>query len=95
MAFQVGQKVVCIAECEVTRYMETPPVVGSVYTIREIGEHEGIAWVRLVEIVNKPMQYWGIFAEKPWEADCFRPLVDRKTDISIFTEMLHKEPATC
>lgn len=97
MTFKVRQKVVCINAkggfinlCgEVIDSHELTE--GAIYTIRSIGMFDGVLAVRLQEITRrKPDNRWDL----PFRADRFRPLVERKTDISIFTEMLLKVEAT-
>lgn len=81
MAFHVGQKVVCIDDSW-TDLNGRPdcrpedPRKGSVYEIASIAE--GV-WLYLQEIPN------GV----GYESCSFRPVVERKTDISIFTKMLN------
>ena len=90
MTFRVGQKVCCIR----TKWFEPPmkgevfPVLGGVYTIREIVRcaDEGPAGLKFYELTN-PRFYDGTDCD--FRADNFRPIVERKTDISIFTQMLN------
>lgn len=97
--FHVGQKVVCVEEtvipeeCVIGR-MPMVPVVGNIYEIREIliGDLSGKPCLRFHEIPNEDVLYIvgnrlmeGVPA---WEAHAFRPLITRKTDISVFTAML-------
>lgn len=87
MSFRVGQEVQCIAEHWFLSQGRWPkskgPAKGEVLRIAETK-------VRGVE------QYLG-FREWPGErfynAIGFRPLVKRKTDISIFKKMLNTKPA--
>lgn len=71
------------------------PKVGEIYTIRELvdGGEFGIH-IRLNEIVN-PVTSNG--KEPSWHVEMFRPVIQRKTDISIFKALLNpskiKEPA--
>jgi hypothetical protein len=88
MTFRVGQKVVCISE-DKTRILRR----GRIYTIasiRWIGADEtndpGLG-VTVEETPTKEDDEW--FAE--FRAERFRPIVERKTDISIFTKMLTGE----
>jgi hypothetical protein len=97
MTFRVGQKVVCIAESRGGGYPDDKrPVVGSVYTIRGIEiDRRGCIdpiGVLLEEIVNEPRMYRGYDepSEVSFASTRFRPVVERKTDISIFTEILRK-----
>lgn len=97
--FHVGQKVVCV-DGEFNGYFHDVsilPVEGCVYTIRSIelmtaltGEQSPI--IRLVEVVNAIMPWEIGDAEIGFVPRRFRPVVERKTDISIFTAMLNKTP---
>lgn len=94
--FYVGQKVVCInADDKVFRvpnklYNEDQQWLlkkGEVYTIRELTQHVyGNPCMKLVEIPDRGGRDNGYNRER------FRPLVEKKTDISIFKEMLNKTP---
>jgi hypothetical protein len=86
MTFRVGQKVVCVNDNgrSLRPSWEILPVRGETYTIRCI---EGRA-VRLAEIINDPFPYSEGLGELKFLASRFRPIVERKTDISIFTKML-------
>ena len=91
--FRVGQKVVCVdTRWIVTSHKEIVPVKNVVYTIRsvEIG-YQGLPVIRLVEIINEPHQYSDGFKEARFIARRFRPIVTRKTDISVFKAMLTDE----
>ena len=85
--FYVGQKVVCIDDSDSTG--PVPVQRGKIYTIANpfIGNRLGKPCVTLIEFP---------FHKGMWK-DRFRPVVERKTDISIFIEMLNpaqvKEPA--
>jgi hypothetical protein len=87
MTFRVGQKVVCIktGRCP---YGETPPTLNAIYTVRDITEHPKGTGIRLVEIVNPPNDYAAGFFECTFAASCFRPLVERQTDISALKALL-------
>lgn len=98
--FEVGQKVVCVEAEASCKYM--PPGIisnrdldelaeGAVYTIRKIGVVYGDLCVWLDEITRPEHVFWG--GEAPYDARRFRPVVERKTDISVFTAMLHRAPA--
>jgi len=96
--FRVGQKVVCIETWSLngTGYGdEIGPIEGKIYTIRSIGvgfnsHYPDRLQVRLVEISNESRLYGGDRAkyEPAFGAYRFRPVVERKTDISIFKAML-------
>jgi hypothetical protein len=93
--FNIGQKVVCINVCERpgTTWREDIPVKGTIYTIEAFDHDEefGLGLI-LLEIKNSSLWNYSFVARR------FRPVVERSTDISIFTEMLipaskHTEPA--
>lgn len=86
MAFHVGQKVVCVDDTNMRlEPQERGPVYGEVYTVRGFYDCDGI-W--LSEIKNDPVVHTDGFTESAFYIWRFRPLIERKTDISIFTEML-------
>lgn len=94
MNFRVGQKVVCIKGYGSRRDVDCRifPQTGRTYTIRAIEdglENVGSTFFLLEEIYNEPYDYrrWG-WQEPSFNAQRFRPVVEKKTDISIFTEML-------
>lgn len=89
MAFHVGQKVVCISD-----FPEIPQIIrpekGRIYTVRALLDIGTEPSLRVFEIKNAPMNYSNINGsiEPAFVMHAFRPLVARKTDISIFTKML-------
>lgn len=96
--WHAGMKVVCIREnsCKdwggyyaKCRY----PIVGEVYTLRWIKAYEtGEVGVLLMEIVNPVGDFKvGLAGETLFRAEQFRPVQERKSDISIFTAMLHDQ----
>jgi hypothetical protein len=88
--FHVGQKVVCV-EDEWPGFVDCPLVKGAIYTVDEIIAPE-LTWsfdgidvrpsIRLVETRNNVAE---IDSFNPAR---FRPLVETKTDISVFQAML-------
>jgi hypothetical protein len=84
MTFRIGQKVVCIKRGRwkivggVRPRGAKLPLYRDVYTIAEVDGSLGRQWLRLDELDGN-----GLF-----DAVNFRPLVKRKTDISIFTKIL-------
>ena len=60
------------------------PVKGTVYTVGEVTAIYGAVFISLVEIND----------DDGYHSAGFRPVIDRKTDISIFTDMLigNKQP---
>lgn len=72
------------------------PEAGKVYTVRNVYSDvfingEVTVGLHLVEIRNDPRMKFstGRVGEIGFNASCFRPLVHRKTDISIFKAMLN------
>ena len=96
--FYTGQRVVCInddfpeGDCQGGRVNR--PVKDRVYTVRDVlkwtwGNWE-VSWaVRLFELKN-PRIHWKIggYNEIPFSAHRFRPMDERKTNISVFTDIL-------
>jgi hypothetical protein len=87
--FHVGQKVVCVNGAD-SPFGETTPVVGDVYTIRSVTQHSRGPGYRLHEIVNVPRTYLPGHMECTFAHACFRPVIEKKTDISVFTQILDK-----
>lgn len=92
MNFRIGQKVVCVG-----RWLYFPEIVhypefSKIYTVR--GKRL-CPWNRqtpvgllLEEIVNPVVTCLDGTDEPAWDATAFRPLVTKKTDISVFKRML-------
>lgn len=95
MSFYVGQRVVCVDDnwtnFDWCQHTPNKPTKGAVYTIRKLYyPPEGLACL-LQEIVN-PMRQWSLaFGEGGFMCRRFRHVVEKKTDISIFTEILDRE----
>lgn len=95
--FSIGQKVVCIGEnwefYEELLPRITLPIKDAVYTIRDIrpsmygSDYLGL----LLEEITNPIMAEGPFMLEPsLDATSFRPLVEQKTDISIFQKITDK-----
>ena len=97
MSFYVGQKVTMIYDRKFKQpFNEVTSKFGIVYTVRGVmGERETA--LRFEEIRNKSNIYQGSDSrvECSFVAKHFRPVVDRKTDISIFTKMLNPNKELC
>ena len=83
--FRRGQKVVCIIEDWVNLNgipCESIVVYKGIYTVTQsnIEAHPGMRFLILEED-----------PEHGYEQSCFRPLVERKTDISIFQKICDRE----
>lgn len=94
MAFYVGQKVVCVEASPRADY--TPWKVsifdmeglteGRIYTVRAVSVQRGVSVIFVIEINRR----WKVDGrEQGYAAVRFRPIVERKTDISIFKAMLN------
>lgn len=98
MTFRVGQKVVCIGtegtphinwEAWIVFWKISRPSRGAVYTVRDIRAGRDRQHIRLFEVVNPIAEFSDAPPQEPWFwAEAFRPTVESKTDISIFTELL-------
>jgi hypothetical protein len=91
--FHVGQKVVCIKRdaWEGDRLGgESFPVFNRIYTVRSIDAWNDDRYLTFDEIVNPRHDYRGAgtLAEATFRSDRFRPVVERKTDISILEAIL-------
>lgn len=84
MAFEVGQEVVCVDDSLPANpwHRANPLVKGAIYVIRA-----------MEAVHNAAGEFMGIHVRidssaRLWPGERFRPLVKRKTDISIFKRML-------
>lgn len=109
MTFFVGQRIICVDDVPakgVIPYWETGELIravpcldgltrGHVYTVRDfvIG-FDGTSYIRLKEIVRPSLRNKN--SEVPYRASRFRPLTERKADLTarqrIFDQMLHDLP---
>lgn len=91
MTFRVGQKVTMIKPWAQgpTCYHETFTEFGEIYTVRENLMVDHYPAIRVAEIVNAPHIYHKRGRiELPFPAYNFRPIVERKTDISALKALL-------
>lgn len=89
MAFWVGQKVVCVDDCPNSSDGSPCPVkAGTVYIISGFshGYRDGDGALHLVGVRGEMRP--GNMGERGFHPGRFRPIVKRKTDISIFTKLL-------
>jgi len=84
-----GVRCVCVEEYwhDVhTGARSAPPEGGPVFKIVSVIEHQGLICIGL----------WGDVLDHYWQADGFRPVVDRETpiedDIALFAPILHGQP---
>lgn len=87
--WHVGQQIVCVEQFH-GELGETLPIVGCVYTIRDIAVFDDKIGFHLEEIVNPPMAYRRGIRECHFWCKGFRPV--RRTDISVFTRLLEPTP---
>lgn len=98
--FRVGQKVVCVyagpadpmRPGQASDYLKK----GAIYTIREVCEFpyapdrkSGVG-IRLVGVYREDDSHNPEWSDYPFGSFRFRPIVERKTDISVFHEILRK-----
>jgi hypothetical protein len=90
--YRIGQKVVCIHEPNSEYYKRTcarRPVEKGVYTVRGTMTAHGEVGLYLEEIINQPYFFLNAgYVEQGFHHQHFRPVVETKTDISIFKKML-------
>lgn len=96
----VGQKVVCITEewklggIDPAHWGMAVPKLNCIYTISKIELDDTISMVvlHLSEIVNPPLPSppWPQNKISAFAAAGFRPLEEKKTDISVFEKLLDK-----
>lgn len=95
--FHIGQKVVCVNDRNSkfrNGFWDGLLKKGNIYTIRWTGEFPwepdrkcGLG-VRLIEI-HRGLEFINAWDDYPFGAYRFRPIQERKTDISIFTALLN------
>lgn len=86
-SFRVGQRVACVSHDD--RVLGVPyPSVGSVWSVRDVVTCPGTGdvGIRLHGWVSPENKLFGV--ECILYPHCFRPVVERKTDIGIFKAML-------
>jgi hypothetical protein len=95
--FHVGQKVCCVNEPCASQKAKWPgsnwPAKGAVYKIRAINVWPAQTLLRLEEVDNRHFEGVLSAIEPGFPSEHFRPIVERKTDISIFTAMLTPQNA--
>ena len=87
--FRVGQKVVCVNDepSNLGGSRREVPIKGHIYTVSAVGltnilDPQQLPCILVEELERRPY-------EAHW-ASRFRPIIERKTDISIFREILSK-----
>ena len=87
MTFHVGQKVVYVGGLAL-HPGETEPSKNAVYTVIWVGHHPGFTHLH-IDIAEMPCAETDEYF-RGYKAVAFRPVVERKTDISVFQEILRK-----
>jgi hypothetical protein len=77
MTFSVGQKIECVDDSETLNGMPARVIRGGIYTVNFVRPSGSLS-------VAEVLGYY--------RSDRFRPVVERKSDISIFTSMLNPSP---
>lgn len=88
--YHIGQQVVCVGRFKPSEHPMIYPEVGGIYTIRGFQDtlkDDELIFIWLEEIVNPPVEWENGTYEPSFDLRGFRPV--RKTDISVFTEMLN------
>jgi hypothetical protein len=93
---RVGQKVVCITPPMVWFYIcpsvRIYPRLSDVYTVAAFETLDtDVPGIRLRELEGFTCECGG-FKDAPWPITGFKPVDERKTDISVFTQILDKTP---
>lgn len=93
--FYKDQRVICVNASfppVVREQWDRYPRQNEILTVSMIADYTGI---RFANETKYQLQFIEIGGRAPWFAACrFRPLVERKTDISIFKKMLVPKKAT-
>lgn len=100
MTFRVGQKVVCVDARPTNIFGLSVLESGRVYTVRWVGlwgyaaRRPNQLCIRLEEIdrgEDPGAPHMIEIFDMPFRATRFRPVVEKKTDISVFTAMLNQK----
>ena len=94
---RIGQKVICVVPDrfwtqQVCPSLKVIPRHGEVYTVTGFEDLHGVPCIHLREIAGLSCECGGI-SNAPWLIQAFRPVDERKTDISVLTEILNKTNA--
>lgn len=87
--FRIGQKVLCVAPAPTSEF--EGPIVGKTYIVRSLDfcERANAAAIRVHGLTLPFIPEFG--REGAFRASRFRPIAEKKTDISIFEEILRRE----
>jgi hypothetical protein len=90
MNFRVGQRVVCVDDANFTHKDNGATIhKGQVYVVRGLAREENGPGLYLEGVFQRARRGGPFDGEElAWKANRFRPVVERKTDISTFTQIL-------
>lgn len=95
--FRVGQKVVCVddtpSRISTGGFTKTNLIKNNIYTVQWVGDFSYGSWgvkpaLLLEEISRDGICCGQMYENYPYGAHRFRPAAEKKTDISIFKEIL-------
>lgn len=92
MTFRIGQKVECISDNWTTELAIVMPVRKKIYIVRDVTRKpwsDPQMGLHLEGLVNSEFGFNDGCYEPYFDARYFRPIVDRKTDISVLTALLN------
>lgn len=107
MTFHVGQKVLCVNDSRIMtsrkrgwfRFLDTFELLDhnlkwlEIYTVTHIGTIQDCLTGQRFDLLNVAEAVHFKFPQIGFPSYQFRPLVEKKTDISVFTEILDRESA--
>lgn len=87
--FTPGQRVECVDASPSVYGDPSLLTKGTIYTIKSVNSENGRTGVTLYEMPDPSIHYRNGKAYRlGWRAERFRPIQEKSTDISVFTEML-------
>lgn len=95
MSFRIGQKVVCVdgKPWPNTVWFDSEGIVArQIYTIKRVYVFRDRPCVWLEEVARDPRSMETYGADVGYGAYRFRPVIERKTSIEVFTAMLTPSP---
>lgn len=90
---KVGDKIICIRNVEnIFLRDESYPIVGGIYTIREIEHLGGKIGLRLCEIINRKYNYRQGYMECGFSFNSFRPVKDTTHQVEALKRLCNPTP---
>jgi hypothetical protein len=87
MMFEIGHRVVCVKDNPEPDEPAPFLAIGTIYTVSGFEDWEGEIMLLLAEMAIHNVPHWS----QGYAQECFRPVVENKTDISVFTAILKPE----